>query len=122
MYRILIADDSWVQRKSIAKFFKEGGYEVLEAVNGVEAVEKAIAEAPDCILLDLLMPEMDGMEVLKVFQEKNLKIPVVILTADIQHTTRAKCFELGVVEFINKPVKKDEMLEVVRRISGTKGD
>ncbi|MDM8516264.1 response regulator [Desulfobacterales bacterium HSG16] len=122
MYRIMVADDSWLQRKKIGKFLQTNGFEVIEAVNGKDAVEKSGVDMPDCILLDLLMPEMDGIEVLRTFQQDGTSIPVIIFTADIQDTSRARCFELGATDFINKPIDQDKMLEAIQKILDIKGD
>ena len=115
MYRILIADDSWLQRQLISNVLKENNYEFIEAQNGKDAVEKVVSQKPDCLILDLLMPDMDGIEVLKFLKEKNISVPVIILSADIQNTTRTQCFELGAVDFINKPAQNQELLDVLEK-------
>ncbi len=122
MARILIADDSFLQRRILGNILKEEGHETIEAVNGKDALEKAGTESPDCILLDLLMPEIDGFGVLESMREKGLNIPVIIFSADIQDTTRAKCYELGVVDFINKPIDDEVMREAVRNALKSRGE
>jgi len=122
MYRILIADDSWLQRQLISNIIKEKGYEFIEAKNGRDAVEKVIKEKPDCMILDLLMPDMDGIAVLKFLNDKALSIPVIVLSADIQHTTRIQCFGLGAVDFINKPAQSDDLLKSVQKALKIQGD
>lgn len=122
MARILVADDSFLQRRMIGAALKEEGHECIEAVNGKDALEKAGTESPDCILLDLLMPEIDGFGVLDAMREKGMNIPVVIFSADIQDTTRAKCKELGVADFINKPINDDVLREAVRNALESHGE
>lgn len=122
MGRILVVDDSWFQRKQIAKILKTHGHGMIEAVDGKEAVDKALREKPDCILLDLLMPEMNGIQVLEYLRKEQSDIPVVVLSADIQDTTRAKCFELGVVDFINKPVNEGSLRDALDNVLGQKED
>ena len=95
-------------------FMIEEGYEVIEASNGKETMEMILAQSPDCLLLDLVMPEMDGFGVLKAIQEKDLSIPVVVVSADIQDTSRAKCHELGAVGFLNKPANEDEIISAIQ--------
>ena len=114
MARILIVDDSLFQRRIISASLKSEGYEVIEAVNGRDGLEKREKENPDLILLDILMPEMDGFEVLKKLQEKKNSIPVIMLTSDVQNTTRDECLSLGAKAFVNKPVKGDELLPVIK--------
>ena len=120
MARILIVDDSWFARSAIGKILKADGHEVLEAANGHEAVKMAVSNSPDCIVLDLLMPEMDGFEVLKALKAKGSTIPVVVLTSDIQETTREECIRLGAVGFINKPPKNGELDSVIREVIAPK--
>ncbi len=115
MARILIIDDSGTTRQIIAKILKPDGHELLETGDGKEGLEMAEKHAPDCILLDLLMPEMHGFDVLEAFDQKDLKIPVIVLTADIQDTTREKCLKLGAFAFANKPPKEDELLSLVNK-------
>lgn len=117
---VLIVDDSKLSRNALSDILTGAGYEVLEACNGIEAVEMAATQAPDCILLDILMPEMDGFEVLKILKDKELNIPAIIHSADIQTTTRQKCFELGAVGFINKPPKKDKLLPAIEEAIASK--
>ncbi|MFC1601417.1 response regulator transcription factor [Candidatus Sumerlaeota bacterium] len=95
MAKILVADDSWLIRQMVGKVLKANGHEVEEVDNGRRALERAIAEPPDCILLDLLMPELSGFEVLEGLREQKLAVPVVVLSADIQDTSRNRCLELG---------------------------
>lgn len=109
MSSILIVDDSAYQRSIIRGYLESRQYNVLEAVNGRDGVEKAISAKPDCILMDIVMPDMDGIQALKSIKEKGLQIPVVVVTADIQDSTKKMCMNLGAVGFINKPVKGDSL-------------
>jgi CheY-like chemotaxis protein len=115
MPKVLIADDSFLARQIFIKVLKGNGYEVIEAINGQDAMEKILTQCPDCLLLDLLMPEMDGFAVLKALQEEDLSIPVIVVSADIQETSRAKCHELGAVGFFNKPIKDDGILSAIQK-------
>ena len=121
MSKVLIADDSFLARQLFIKVLKGKGYEVIEAINGQDAMEKILTQSPDCLLLDLLMPEMDGFAVLKALREKNLSIPVIVVSADIQETSRVKCHELGAVGFINKPIKDDGILSAIQKAIAPKG-
>jgi CheY-like chemotaxis protein len=95
---------------------KEAGHETVEAANGREGLELACALRPDCILSDLLMPEMDGIGLLTALNERNLRLPVIVLTADIQETKRRQCLALGAAAFIAKPPQKTELLGLLSRI------
>ncbi len=113
MALILVADDSWLTRQMVGKVLKSEGYDIIEAVNGTEAVDTAETRSPDCVLLDLLMPELDGFGVLQAFAEKELPIPVIVLSADIQETSREKCLAMGATAIINKPPKNLELLGAI---------
>jgi len=113
MTSILIVDDSLFQRRVISTPLKLNGYEVLEAVNGIEGLEKISLNKPDLILLDILMPEKNGIEVLKELQGMQNKIPVIMLTSDVQNTTREECLSLGAQAFLNKPVNVEELLRII---------
>lgn len=115
MASILVIEDSQFTRRLITRIIKAAGHEVLEACHGWDGVHKAKKHEPDCILLDLLMPEMDGFGVLDSLKKEGLSIPAVVLSADIQATSKAKCFELGAVDFIKKPPKEDEIIKAVQK-------
>ncbi len=115
MAKILLIDDSWLTRRGLSGMIGFCGHEIIEAVNGMDGVKKIQDECPDCIFLDLLMPEMDGYEVLEILKAKNIKIPVVVCSADIQNTAKTKCTELGAFSFLNKPPMKEEVLQELEK-------
>lgn len=114
MAKILIVDDSKLARTQVRRQLLGGGYEVLEAENGREGLEIARQEQLDCILLDLLMPEMDGMELLQELAAAGVDIPKIVVTANIQPSIRSQCLELGADEIINKPANRGD--DFLRRI------
>lgn len=122
MATILIVDDAAFSRRMVRKALQADGYEMLEAGNGREGLEIVSTHSPDCILTDLLMPEMDGFTFLKALQEQGLKTPAIVISADIQESARSLGFELGAAGFINKPVKEDELRNTVRKVLGFKQD
>lgn len=113
MVMILVTDDSAFQRNIVISILKKYGYEYIEAANGVEAIEATIKHRPDLVLLDIYMPDSGGFDFLEEAGRLKLDIPVVILTSDIQDTTREKCLKLGASGFLNKPVVKDDLLEKI---------
>ena len=115
MSTILIIDDSWLTRRGLGAILTAAGHEVFEAENGLEGIASIQEKKPDCVFLDLLMPEMDGLEVLGILKETNSTIPVIVLSADIQDTAREKCLALGAFDFINKPPRQDDILEILAR-------
>lgn len=120
MALFLVVDDSAIIRKGVRKILGAKGYETTEAKNGNEALKMVEDHAPDCIILDLIMPEMGGIEVLKVLSKNKSKIPVIILTADIQDVVREECLELGAVAFLNKPILNEEMIGAINIAIGKK--
>ncbi len=118
MARILVVDDSAYQRLKAHRILEEAGHVTLEAVNGRDGLERIADDGPDCVVLDLLMPELDGIEVLREVRDQGIATPVVVLTADLQDTTRRLCMELGAAAVIHKPVKRDELVGTIDRLVG----
>jgi len=119
MSRVLITDDSLLQRRTLSAIVADGGYEVDTACNGQEALEKIKASPPHCLLLDMLMPVMDGVQVLETLESLGVKLPIIVLTADVQEWLKDRCLELGATSFLNKPVKQDQLLQALRNILPT---
>ncbi len=121
MATILIIEDSRFTRSSISKVLKASGYEVLEAENGSQGLEAILRSRPDAVISDLLMPEMDGFELLEALRSRAISVPVIIMSADIQDTTRSRVLELGAKILLNKPFQGPVLLEVLRDLGLGKG-
>ncbi|MEK0179705.1 MAG: response regulator [Oscillatoriales cyanobacterium] len=115
MTSILVVEDSWLTRRVICKILRAEGYETWEASSGPEALELLDTQTPNCMLLDLLMPDMEGREVLQAMREKGIKVPVIVITADIQSTTRQECMELGALTVIHKMPNSDELVGWIKK-------
>lgn len=113
-YRILIVDDAFMNRELLKEMLKEK-YDILEAENGIQAMDILEKEHIDGVLLDLVMPEMNGFEVLEEMKKRKLmaKIPVIIISGETSTENENKCFEYGVFDFIGRPFK---MSVVQRRV------
>lgn len=120
MKRILVVDDSAIAREIVIRVLGDG-YDFIKAGSGEEALEKVRESLPDLILLDLLMPGMDGFGVLGSLRESGAKVPVIVLSADIQKTTKAKVLELGAVDIFNKPIDPETFRSCVAKILGNAG-
>jgi CheY-like chemotaxis protein len=112
MQKLLIVDDSRLIRMKLRKILSSE-YDIIEAANGKEAFVKLVSEKPVCVVSDLLMPEMDGFELLERIKKHDVNIPVVILSADIQVETKNRCAELGAFTVLNKPPQQELLLETL---------
>jgi len=113
---VLVADDSRTSRALLCSIVEKEGFSTVQAENGIDAIKIVAEHTADFLILDLLMPEMDGFEVLKDLNEKNISIPTIVLTADIQDEVREECFELGARGFVNKPFSESELCETIRSV------
>lgn len=118
MALILIIDDAAFTRRMIRKIVVAEGHEPLEATNGQEGLDMIASHHPDCVLVDLLMPIVDGFGVLKTLQVRQSPIPVIVISADIQEGVRQRCLELGASGFINKPPKEAELRQKLQTVLG----
>jgi two-component system nitrogen regulation response regulator NtrX len=118
--RVLIVDDEDAVRSSLKMIFEYEGYEVLLAANGPVGLKLAEQESPDLVFLDIKMPQMDGLEVLKQLKEKDGSIPVVILSGHGTVKTAVEAVKLGAYDFIEKPPDSERILIAARNALGQK--
>jgi two-component system, chemotaxis family, chemotaxis protein CheY len=111
--KILIVDDSQFMRGVLRGILEKGEYEVIEAQNGKQGMEMNEQEKPDLILLDIIMPEMDGIDVLKKIG-KQAKIIVISAIGQDKMVDEAK--ELGAIDYIVKPFDNEKVLETVQKV------
>ncbi len=116
MIHILLIDDSSFQRRILLGMLQKLGHKVETACNGQDALENIQAHPPDCLLLDMLMPTMNGMQLLEQLESRGMTLPVIVLTADVQESMKDRCLELGVTTFLNKPVKQDQLRKALDSI------
>ena len=112
--KILIVDDSALSRKTLKRILEAEGHAVLEANDGIAAIEHYFIEKPDLVLLDLVMTGMYGPDVLAKLRELDPAVRVVIASADIQSSTREMADEAGAVGFVNKPFTQAEVAAAIR--------
>ena len=112
MRRLLIVDDSLTSCGILTRIIG-GSYEIDTANNGGTAIAAIQKESFDLVLLDLLMPEIDGFAVLEAMKNMDTKPPVLVVSADIQDTTRERVMKLGAVGLINKPPKREQLLAAI---------
>lgn len=119
MAKILLVDDAAFMRKVIKDTLTKNGYsEIFEAVDGADAVEKYEELAPDLVIMDITMPNMDGLEALKAIRGKHSSANVVMCSAMGQETMVIDAVRSGARDFIVKPFKEDRILKTVTSIIG----
>lgn len=111
--KVLIVDDSALSRRTLRRILEPAGYEILEADDGMTALEVYFLEKPDLVLLDLVMKGMYGLEVLVKLREMDQHARVVVASADIQSSTRKLVDEAGALGFINKPFVPEQVIAAV---------
>jgi CheY-like chemotaxis protein len=112
--KVLIVEDSPVTRARMRTSLSKQGYEIKEAANGREALTMLEVFTPDCILLDLMMPEMGGLDFLRRQNERGAHPPVVVLHTGFPESTLAACRAEGAIDFLLKPFDPDELVSAVR--------
>lgn len=113
MAKILVVDDSALSRRLMRRIVESAGHQVIEAPDGVVALESYFLERPDLVLLDLTMADMYGLDVLAKLRELDGTARVIIASADIQSSTRELARQGGACGFITKPLIAEQVLPVI---------
>jgi len=118
MKKILIADDKATSRELLRTVLERQGYNVMEAADGEEALQKALAELPELILLDLQMPRRTGYEVLGELRKdpRHAALPIIALTASAMQGDRERALAAGFTGYLAKPVALVHLREEVQRL------
>lgn len=114
--KILIVDDEQSIRTLLDYNLKQAGYETIMAVDGEEAVEKTEQENPDLILLDLMIPKIDGIEVCKLLRTRHINIPIIMLTAKSEELDKVLGLEIGADDYMTKPFSPREVMARVKAV------
>ena len=115
---VLLADDSDQNLAMVSEYLEGHGFVVQAARTGIEAVERAARSRFDVIVMDMQMPEMDGVEAMRRIRAAGQAVPIIALTGLAGARERQRCVEAGATEFLGKPVRLRELLEAVRRLIG----
>jgi two-component system KDP operon response regulator KdpE len=113
--RILVVDDEERMVRFIRLNLEHDGFQVIEAFNGTQAINSVRSNLPDLVLLDVMMPDIDGFEVLKIIREVST-VPVIMLTAKSEEDDRVRGLELGADDYITKPFSPRELVSRVRAV------
>jgi len=118
MSKILIAEDSSTQRELVATLLKKFGLDVIVAVHGLEAVEKAKSHLPDLVILDIIMPHMNGYEVCRELKAKSetANIPIVMCSSKSEEFDQYWGMKQGADAYISKPFRPEDLLGTVKQL------
>jgi two-component system response regulator MprA len=114
--RVLLAEDDRGVRESLERALRYEGFEVVTAADGRQAVEQAGAASPDLIVLDVMMPELDGLEVTRRLRARKDRVPILMLTARTEVGDRVAGLEAGADDYLVKPFALDELLARMRAL------
>src|ERR1700675_27333 len=116
MTRILIVEDEPNMVAGLRDNFEFEGYDVITAPDGVAGLERALKEAPDLVILDVMMPRMSGLDVCKQLKAKRPSVPIIMLTARGQEVDKVVGLELGADDYVTKPFSIRELLARVKAV------
>lgn len=118
MAKILVVDDAEFLRVRISKMLSSEGHEIIEAENGLKAVETYKSAQPDLVLMDITMPEMDGLAALREIRNYDSAAKVVMLTALGQESVVLEAIKAGARDFVVKPFEKERVLSAIAKLVG----
>ena len=113
--RVLVVDDSSLARRNSRRILESAGYEVDEAEDGLSALERYFVQRPSVVILDLVMKGMYGLDVLAKIRQMDAGARVIVVSADVQTSSRELVESGGAVGFLNKPVNAEQLLSAVRQ-------
>lgn len=118
--RVLLAEDEPNIVESLSFLLERAGYQVMVEIDGLKALDTAMADTPDVMILDVMLPEMDGYEVLRKMRadDRTKSVPVLMLTAKGQREDRRVAMECGADLFITKPFANAELIAAVEQLAG----
>lgn len=118
MAKVLIVDDSGLARRGTRRILEAAAFDVIEADDGLSALEKYFIEKPDVVVLDLVMKGMYGLDVLTKLREMDPAARVIVVSADIQTSSRDMVVAGGASAFLNKPIEGGELIRAVNTALG----
>ncbi len=117
MAKILVVDDASFMRMRCTKLLKDNGFDTIEARNGIEAVKQFQDQKPDGVLMDITMPDMDGIAALKRLREIDSKARIAMVTAMGQQSLVIEALKSGAMDFVVKPFDAERVLAAARKIT-----
>jgi len=119
--KVLIVDDSWTELTLIGSTLRQGGFEVITAVDGEEALEKILSERPQCVVLDVVMPRQNGFQLCRQLKrlEQTQHIPIILLSSKNTQLDQRWGLQQGADLYVTKPFRPEELIGNVRRLVST---
>lgn len=117
---VAIVDDEEPVRKALSRLLRASGLETESYAGGREFLDAAVLRVPDCVLLDLHMPRMSGLQVLRAVQATRRWMPIVVITAHDAPETREQCLAAGATAYLRKPLEEHELLDTITAALGAK--
>jgi two-component system chemotaxis response regulator CheY len=111
--RILLVDDSSLARRTMRQMLETAGYQVEEAIDAVQALERYFLHPHDLVVLDNVMDKMFGLEAIAKFKDLNPEVRIIMATADIQSSTKEQAMAAGAYALVNKPINREQLLLLV---------
>lgn len=121
MARVMVVDDSPTDNEQLKAILMKGGYDVVSAQSGEAAIQLARAQLPDCVVMDVVMPGVNGFQATRTLAKDPITahIPIVVVSSKNQNTDRLWAMRQGAREYIVKPVKGPELLKKISAVLGT---
>ncbi len=116
--KIVVVDDDYSFRKAVARILAANNYRVVEQSNSLRAISSIIQEKPDLILLDLCMPEADGIEIIQTMKRLKIEIPVLIVSGNLRRMDVRILKDRGAIDIMVKPIHMKKLLAKVKDILG----
>ena len=112
--KLLLVDDSGLARRRMRAILEPAGFEIIEAEDGIAALETDALDRPDIVILDLVMKGMYGLDVLTKLRELDPAAQVVVVSSDVQQSSQNMVEAAGAIGFLNKPVEPEQVLSLLR--------
>lgn len=117
---VAIVDDEEPVRKALTRLLRASGLDAESFATGKDFLDAAAQREPDCVLLDLHMPRMSGLQVLRTLQTTRRTLPIVVITAHDARETREQCLAAGAAAYLRKPLEQGELLDTITTALGAR--
>jgi FixJ family two-component response regulator len=115
---VFVVDDEESVRKALGRLLAASGLTVKVFAHGVDFVDAVSAHRPDCLVIDLHMPGLTGLDVLRQLIQLELRVPAIVITAHDEPDTRAQCIAAGARAYLCKPIDAQELLDTIQEVCG----